>query len=279
MRWLSLFSLFLLPSTVAAFTSGAGSCPAGKSAASGSHLKPRDTFVSGSLEDLNVQMKIAGKTATAFSRIQVEMGQQVSLEIIASADSYRGALIRLEGGSKITDMDLQPSTNAVVAEACDFSTATGITHESAALKTLLKGAVTFYTVGEVIPMDVTVVVANNATHSITGFTRYMVTVVGGGGPTTPVPSPGNNKIPTVRLPTSTKNEGSDNEDGNEGDDGNGADNEVDDHESSVTDDGLNATTVSLPPASVLVSAPTATPYLRSNTAGMGHAWPPPVETD
>lgn len=183
--------------TTVAFTSGAGSCPTDRrSAAHGSHAtEQRLHRAAGSLAALRVAVRVNGAiaappttstaipTSTSGAHLAL-VGVPVSIALEAKGEAFRGALVKLayadddvdDGGAAVENIALEPSTNAALAKACEYTNAVGLSHFNSQPKIVLEGTATFFHAGTV-HMDVTVVTANNATHSISGYSGFTLTVI------------------------------------------------------------------------------------------------------
>lgn len=193
-RWLPLFLVVLCrcSSGVLGFPFGAGSCIGGEAAVGGSHLLPAET-ISATFAERGIQVSIGGNIVTPDQTFGLLAGDSLEVEIVATQNQFRGALIRLE---PLADQDvmggLTPGTNAVLADICT-DPVVGITHSDNELKESFSGTLMVDSLGEAV-LDITIVEINSAASSIYMYGGYDIVFipqpsttgapVGGSTPTT-----------------------------------------------------------------------------------------------
>lgn len=176
-----LFSLLLLLGTlrtVSSFPTGAGGCEGGQASVEGSHLDTSKTVLqTGTLDDGQVQVSVNGSPLNTGAVLPVQVGKDYTVTVAASGAPIRGILIRSQCTIDLTDSLLPDDDLTQVAQICDGQSAdnsvVGITHTSSAPKTRISSLLNIPD-RTTISFDVTVVMANNATHSIYYYTGYSI---------------------------------------------------------------------------------------------------------
>lgn len=169
LRLATVLLLFALQITWA-FPTGAGSCIGGEAAVGGGHLT-RTNVVNTTFAALGIQVSIGGTIVTPGATFGLLIGDDPMVEIIATANPFRGALIRLEAkqGQTITG-GLIPGINAQSASVCE-APVLGITHGDNDIKTSFSGVLKINNPG-LTTLDITVVEVNRGEFSIYGYGFY-----------------------------------------------------------------------------------------------------------
>jgi hypothetical protein len=165
-RMLSLLLLVVLlqhPTTISAFPTAPGGCPAGTAATTG-HPVPNPVP---SFADLGYELLVDGKVV-AGNKPVLEVGSRYEFAVRATDKPFRGALIRVEGLGT-----LEAGQKSALALLC--VEAPGVGHTENSEKTILSG---FYEVvgGGAVTLDVTVVQGNALGVSVYSYERFQFSV-------------------------------------------------------------------------------------------------------
>jgi hypothetical protein len=186
-----LFRLLLLVATavvvppqlvfVQAFPTQAGGCHGGEAAVAGWHVANHNSdgnirlVTTGALSDNDIAFFVDGieMSSTTTVTTSVLLGVEHTVEIVASQNPFKGALIRVESSHAAT-FALTPMIHAQQASACTVPNVQGVTHTSNALKNVVSAAFFTPEAGDFV-VDVTVVDVNNATHgSVYWYSQYRI---------------------------------------------------------------------------------------------------------
>jgi hypothetical protein len=164
-----------------AFPSGAGGCDGGQAAVNGFHLSELNgkTIETGSLTDGNVGLLLNGVPLDPAATTAVNFtAGAVNVLTLAGTSPYRGLLIRLAAPSGVDTTTALLEVSDDLKDAAGVCTApvVGITHTNSDLKFSQSVSLMIAAEGEVT-LDVTVVVANNATDSIYYYSGYTLNAV------------------------------------------------------------------------------------------------------
>ena len=159
-------------SRVVGFPLGAGSCDGGKAAVGGIHLTQPQT-IQATFADRGIQVSIGGNTVTPGQTLELIAGDSYEVEITASRNEFRGALVRLEAkqGQSVIGA-LTPGSNAGLAELCQ-APVVGISHTDNYLKSTFVGMLLVEAVVETT-LDITIVEINSAQSSIYMYGGYSI---------------------------------------------------------------------------------------------------------
>lgn len=192
-RFLATFLLLLFQKEASANRIGAGSCAAEMAAVSGDHLdttggRPVRLI---SLVDVGIVMQI-GTTVLDESVVNdFPVGQDFQISVTATGPQYKGVLVRLEAPMGVnTVAALMPGTNTAISTRC-VSPIIGITHTGNGLKSTSTGTIRFDTEVLDVMLDITVVLVNDSSASIYGYSAFKVNFRGAPipPPTPPAPAP------------------------------------------------------------------------------------------
>ena len=179
-----------LPAISWAFPTGAGDCPAGEAAVSGSHLQQaNDQFRTGSLEEASIEFAINGVPLVPGTPFDAPIGTphtwslDVKNRMVEPGDGgdrpFRGFLVRLEG----EDVDsgsafITEGSDRFVGDAqrCD-SQVGGVTHKENSEKWEVIGEFMLEEASEGMTLDVTVVIENRDSRSAYFYTGYTLNAV------------------------------------------------------------------------------------------------------
>jgi hypothetical protein len=187
----SLVAVATLCKSVDAFPSGAGGCSAGNNAVQGAHLNNPTT---GSLADGGLSISLAGVTLAAGSTTTFPVSTDTVITVTSTTKSFKGFLLRLgETGGVSTDAAWSfTGTNIQKAGAC-FDVG-GVTHTNADSKTSISATLNLPTAATSMPLDVTIVIANNNGVSEYYYSQFILTAAA--AVATPSPTP----LAPVALP-------------------------------------------------------------------------------
>ena len=176
-RCLSLLSVVLLcfVKRVQGFSGGAGSCEGGEAAVGGLHLTRPET-IQAEFADRGIQVSIGGNRVVPGQSLGLIASDSLEVEITATTNQFRGALIRLEADDGQSVLGgLTPGTNAAVAMTCQ-APVVGITHFDNDLKSVFSGTLMVDALGAAT-LDITVVEINSAESSIYMYGGYSMTFI------------------------------------------------------------------------------------------------------
>lgn len=234
---LVVYSSLYSDSRVSGYSTGAGSCPLGRSAVSGSHLDTSGTKTivrrGQPLKRLGLELQIDGQPVEPDSTnsskpfalfantdykihvVAVGLNSSKTFDNSTTATTkassellfFKGALIRIQTVNPKNLFTFLPGANATTALKCEYP-AIGITHEDNTLKSRLGGTVNFQNAGRVY-IDVTVVMVNDDTESNFAYSTYTQVKVKESLSSTPAPSqtvqtfaPTITSVPTITdMPT------------------------------------------------------------------------------
>lgn len=189
--------------TALSFPTGAGGCEGDQSAVGGSHLSPLKTNFTGELFEAGLEFYLAGLELNS-SILTDEFPTNTDLEIgiLATTDSYRGFLIRLQVPDTTPPIDTSsallptggssdPQTQ--IASIC-VAPVVGITHLNPSIKDQSTGILNIPEEADNVILDVTVVLINSPNVTIYFYSRFLVNFR----------SSGTVASTSTNLPTTTK---------------------------------------------------------------------------
>jgi hypothetical protein len=162
------------PVVVQGYPNGSGNCPAGGgaiAAAGGSHK--RATTENGALSKRGTTFAINGVNVKGGESYTVGSTLKWTLKTTDTTYGMRGVLIRVAftGGDSYTLASSQPKDSAL----CTGTGVSGLTHKSASVKKTIDGTMRFTKAGSVT-VDITVVYRNSDSVSVSGYSRYRLSI-------------------------------------------------------------------------------------------------------
>lgn len=168
--------VLLVSSQVDAFPGGAGGCEGGMAAVGGFHLDTSNNrpVVPGTLSDGAIAVTVGGTTLNANTTVDLPVGQDLPIAVLAEDIPYLGVLVRLQAPSGVdTTGALVPGANTQIAAVC-AAPVQGITHTNNSQKTMAMGMIRFDEQVLGATLDVTVVFINGDAGSAFVYTGFQV---------------------------------------------------------------------------------------------------------
>lgn len=173
MRLAAYILPLLFSSSVNAFPSRPGACPADMAAVMGNHVSRAAEGVLFSEKGYEL---VVSEMVLGDSPMEVTDGETYTITVQSTADSmFRGALIRASGNG-----DFTAGENAQIAEVCADVPGVGVGHMDKELKSSLSGDFTVMGTGSIM-LDVTVVESNTEVNgSVWSYQQFELMAVDAG---------------------------------------------------------------------------------------------------
>lgn len=175
---LLLYSLYFLATSVLSFPDGTPNCEIGSSSTRSLHLisarNPRTGQIQVGGFDVFINDVKLVVTTTGPNIFDFDAGVDNKLTIKSSdGDQFRGVLIILSQNQTNTKEALTPLAPYQDPIACEKLPYGGLTHSEPSLKSTADGTLRWDTVGDIVSLDVNIVVVNNAVDgSVYYYTNY-----------------------------------------------------------------------------------------------------------
>jgi hypothetical protein len=201
-RLLSAVCGFLVAIPMDAYPYGAGACPGGYAAVGGSHYS--GTITTGPLSFGGFSVTLDSKQLSQVAPTNFSIGHNHVLSLqVTTAPFFKGILFRLGSNGKVNTRNAlsirsEETELRLASDTCLPLGAGGVTHTSDDQKSVATTILRLNTVASNLPLDITVVVANDdgtSTFYYSGFTLNAVTKAAG---VPPAPSA------STRIPPSSK---------------------------------------------------------------------------